>query len=71
MMQKSNHGGTIGKIYDHVDPVVRWNTSQKTSRVYRTSECDGMSDVRGRSSRSHINLLRKKKWRHGQTGVVS
>ena len=71
MMQKKNNGGTVGKIYDHVDPVVRWNTGQKTPGVYGTRERDGMSIVCGRSSRNNRDVLRKQRWRLNETRMVS
>ena len=58
MMQKSNHGGTIGKIYDHVVSIIRWNSGQETSGVYNTGECDGMSSICGRSSPINFNIQR-------------
>jgi len=71
MMQKKNNGGPIGKIYDRVNTSVRWNTSQTTSGVYETSERDGMSDVRRRSSRNNRDLLRKQRWGSNETRMVS
>jgi hypothetical protein len=71
MMQKKNNGGNVGKIYDHVDPVIRWNTGQETSGIYRTGECDGMSIIRRRSSRNNRDILRKQRWRLNETRMVS
>ena len=71
MMQKKNNGGNVGKIYDHVDPVIRWNTGQETSGVYKPSERDGMSDVCRRSSRNNRDLLRKQRWGSNETRMVS
>ena len=71
MMQKKNNGGPIGKIYDHVNTSVRWNISPETSGVYKTSERDGMSDVRRRSSRNNRDLLRRQRWGSNETGMVS
>ena len=71
MMQKKNNGGNVGKIYDHVDPVIQWNTGQETSGVYRTSERDGMSIVCRRSSRNNRDILRKQRWGLNETRMVS
>ena len=51
-----------GKDFNNIDTLIRRNINKGTINLYKSSASSGVSDVCRRSSRSHRDLQRIRRW---------